>query len=601
MKYRWNPSIQTTMSKIFLAFLSVVLVTSLAPSSIANERKLESESWVTPDRYDPGFQGILVSDLKNAQQLYSRLEASSSKPVNGSVYGCRTTKDPGCSDANSYWFNALLPICDTSIRKDCVTSITATSADGVKHQATFLEYVYPNHPNSFIADDALKIPEHAQPSIWNIPSVPHKGGTRYALIAGLNGTTWPNAPRAAENFYAHLLPVQRVVTGWPVSNKVSADGFFAYFPQCITKSPGARGEARVGCMGMRDQGIGDEQYRCALWIDKGSDCYIQRPFPNGLTFTLDFRLASAISGWLHGRLGEPEIRIQPGSDGATELSISAEPIEVPIYYAGDLYQNLPSPLKDLYEGTGSLSKGAGYGRICCEVETDPLKRNSTSTPHPFGDDSIDELSHWLKNQSDQAAATPSMWSVRSMASWELSQANSCFTVGKDLKGIVTTNSATYSDGPPRFVDGSLNYRVASPHLRQDGQTFQGTYDLVVRSDVARCLYGYSTAPVSAEIEIVSDSGVESIATSVLGEKQGWLFLSVRNFTFSAPTIRARLVQAKVDPVPSASESTKIQVGNVATKKKSKSVTLCVQGSKTKKVESKTAKCPRGYKKQAAVR
>ncbi|MGA1646576.1 MAG: hypothetical protein ACO4AV_16545, partial [bacterium] len=577
------------------------LISSHTSASISAERKEESESWITPDRYEPGFQGILVSDLINSQQLYSRLEGFSSKPVSGSSYNCRTTKDPGCLDAESYWFNAVLPVCDAVVSIDCVTSISATGPDLKKHQATFVNYVYPNHPNRFLPDEKLKIPQPAQPSVWNIPSVPHPGGTLYALIAGLTGSTSGNAPRAAENFYAHLLPVQRVVTGWPVSNKVSPDGFFAYFPQCVTKSPGVRGEARVGCMGMRDQGIGEEQYRCALWVDEGSDCYIQRPFPKDHTFTLDFRLTSSISGWLHGRMGEPVIGIQAGDDGATELSITAKPIEVPIYYAGELYKDLPVPLKDLYAKSGHLSRGAGYGRICCEVETDPIKRNSTSTPHPFGDDSIEELAHWLKNYSDKAVATPSMWSVRSMASWELSRANSCFTVGKDLKGIVTTNSATYSDGPPRFADGSLNYRVASPHLRQDGETFKGTYDLVVRSDVARCLYGYSSAPVSAEIEVVSDSGVESIATSVLGERDGWLFLSVKNFTFSAPTIKARFVQQESKPDDAGNQSLQNQVEASTMAKEKKISLVCVKGNKTKKLSPMSSKCPRGFKKQKVAR
>lgn len=583
--------------KLFLILLTCSLMVPLAAPSKADERKLESESWVTPDRYEPGFQGILVSDLINAQQLYSRLEAQSSKPVSGSTYICSSLTDPGCSDADSYWFNAVFPVCDASLQRDCVTSIRATTSNGQVTTATFIKYVYPDHPNGFLPDEMLKIPQHAQPSIWNIPSAPHRGGTEYALIAGLMGSTWPNSPIAAENFYAHLIPVQKVVTGWPVNNGPSNDGFSAYFPQCITKTPGIRGEARVGCMGMRDQGIGEEQYRCALWVDAGSDCYIQRPFPKSVIFTLNFRLTSAVSGWLHGRLGEPQISIKSGADGATELSISAAPIEVPIYYAGDFYKKLPALLQEKYLTTGNLAKGGGYGRICCEVELDPLKRNSTSTPFPFGDDSIEELSYWLNNVLDQASATPSMWSVRSMASWELSKANSCFVTGKELKGIVTTNSATYSDGPPKFADGSLNYRVASPHLRQDGEVFKGSYDLVIRSDVARCLYGFSSAPISAEIEVVSENGVENIASSVLGEKDGWLFLSAKNFTFSAPIIRARLIQEKESSSESSTENANLPVEKQEPKKKAMVVASCVKGKKIVTLATKKSKCPRGYKKQ----
>jgi hypothetical protein len=572
----------------------VILISILAllagGSAQADDRAKESESWITPDRYEPGFQGILVSDLINSQQLFSRLQAQSDQPVAGSTYTCSSVDDPGCKDATQYWFNALLPICDARVLKDCVTNLSVTDQAGNEVRASFLRYIYPNHINRFLPNDALKIPQHAQPSIWNIPTVPHNGGTEYALIAGLNGATWTNFPKAPENFYAHLLPVQRVVTGWATNTSPNSDGFSFQYPQCIAKSPGTNGEARVGCKGQRDQGIGEAQYRCVLWVDEGSDCYIQRPFPEDISFTLDLRLSSAISGWLHGRLSEPNISIAPGPDGATELSISAKPIEVPIFYAGDLYERLPNLLQQKYQSRGHLSQGGGYGRICCEVEPDPKKRNSTSTPNSFGDDSINELSLWLGEVSDKAVAVPSMWSVRTMAAWELSKSNQCFVNGRELKGLVTTNSTTYSDGPPTFSEDSLNYRVASPHLRHDGQIFKGSYDLVIRSETARCLYGFSNAPLSAEIEVISEDGASSVATSVFGERDGWLYLSAKNFTFSAPVIRAKLTQPKVSDPPSESSKDLIVTPPLTQEVKTKSVN-CVKGKKAStKSSSSKKKC-----------
>ncbi|NBO09368.1 MAG: hypothetical protein EBV30_08490 [Actinobacteria bacterium] len=39
----------------------------------------------------------------------------------------------------------------------------------------------------------------------------------------------------------------------------------------------------------------------------------------------------------------------------------------------------------------------------------------------------------------------------------------------------------------------LSYQVASPHFLPDGATaFKGTYNLIMRSDVARCLYKFSS-------------------------------------------------------------------------------------------------------------
>lgn len=594
--------------RTFLAFLAVF---SLLGSniSLSHAEVKESESWVTPDRYDPGFQGILVSDLINAQQIFSILRANSSKPVNGSSYLCKNVNDVNCKDAESFWFNALLPKCSENSDTDCVNGITARDSSGIAQSAKFLSYVYPNHINRFEPAQTLKIPEAAQPSIWQLPDFPHKGGDQYALISGLSGTTSVKNPQAPESFYAHFIPVQRVTTDWVPQLSPSKDDFSFFYPQCITKSPGSSGEARIGCKGMVDQGIGKAQYRCVLWVDEGSDCYIQRPFASDSTFTIDFRLTAEISGWLHGRLKQPSISISRGSDNSTEVSISGQPLAVPVYYSGDKYLNLPEKIKVAYASQGHLSPGGGYGRICCEVIIDPLLRNSTSTPYPFGSESISELQLWLENVSDKAVATPSLWSVRTMNSWELNSSSQCFRTGNNFKGIVATNSTTYSQGPPEFRDNFLNYRVASPHLNQLDEVFKGSYNLIVRSDVARCLYGFSTAPISAKIEVTSESGVSNIATTVFRESDGWIYLSASNFTFSSPIIRTELTQSPEKSTEPRSEAVlpKKEETSTATilieqsapqvKPAKKATINCIKGKTSKKVIGTNPKCPKGFKKR----
>lgn len=56
------------------------------------------------------------------------------------------------------------------------------------------------------------------------------------------------------------------------------------------------------------------------------------------------------------------------------------------------------------------------------------------------------------------------------------------------------------------------------HFLPDGSTLAtGTYDLVMRSEVARCLYGFSSAPVSASVSITG-SDQTSVATTLVNEK-----------------------------------------------------------------------------------
>jgi len=73
---------------------------------------------------------------------------------------------------------------------------------------------------------------------------------------------------------------------------------------------------------------------------------------------------------------------------------------------------------------------------------------------------------------------------------------------------------------------------------------EGSYDLVMRSDVARCLYGFSAAPLSATVSVVNNKGKKSIATTVVNEKNGWLKMAAYGFTFSKKTIKVKIVKAK---------------------------------------------------------
>jgi hypothetical protein len=67
---------------------------------------------------------------------------------------------------------------------------------------------------------------------------------------------------------------------------------------------------------------------------------------------------------------------------------------------------------------------------------------------------------------------------------------------------------------------------------------------VMRSDVARCLYGFSKAPLNAKVSVVNNKGERFTATTVVGEKNGWLRLAAYGFTFSQKTIKVKITQKK---------------------------------------------------------
>jgi hypothetical protein len=108
---------------------------------------------------------------------------------------------------------------------------------------------------------------------------------------------------------------------------------------------------------------------------------------------------------------------------------------------------------------------------------------------------------------------------------------------------VATNASAYSEGPPVFdpVTSTLNYKVAALHFEKDGVTpFNGQYNLILRSDIANCLYGVSDASAQAAVSVAGEDGVAKAATTAFTYNNGWFSFSAKGFTHSAPTIKVKL-------------------------------------------------------------
>lgn len=569
------------MNRVLRFLISLGLVFTFT-STLAPAFSNEDEQWLTPDRYEPGFQGILISDVVNSFQLYSRLQASTNLPAPGSEHLCSSVEDSECAQASSFYYNAILPVCSSIADTDCISGLKASKSSGEYVSARFNSYIYPNHVNRFVGSPKYSIPNASEPSIWEIPEMPHLGGNLYAVVSSVQGNTSPSFPRPYDNLNAFIIPVERVSTGAPLEN-APRDGFKYSYPQCINKIDSNSGRGAIGCRGMQDTGLGPNRVKCALLINDGTDCYVQRPFPDGIRLQLSLKLGAGINGWLHGRLSDPEISIKSDPNGNALVQIAASPVKVPIFYFGDKYENLPPKLQQAYAEKSNLSAGGGYGRICCEYNPDPLKRNSTSTPWSWGQDSMKEMSLWLDVAGNKSVAAPSTWSIHTLTGPQLSLNSAC-SKQNSLNGLVTTNATTYADGPPVFSEDSFQYQVASPHFSPNGETFLGNYNLVINSEVARCIYGFSNAPVSAKIEIINDESSQFVATTTFKEANGWIYLQAAGFTFSQPTIKITLKQ----------ESQVTQTQKITSKK----TIRCVRGKSLKLLTSKSPKCPSGYRLKA---
>lgn len=198
---------------------------------------------------------------------------------------------------------------------------------------------------------------------------------------------------------------------------------------------------------------------------------------------------------------------------------------------------------------------------------------------------VKDLKAWLPFVKDTANATPTYWIVRTVAGGDDSNPKGCFAKG-DINGVVTTNATAYTSGAPTFDLGnqSLNYQVSSPHFDANGKVNIGNYNLQINSKVARCLYGFTSAPISATVSIISENGENQVATTTLKEPNGWIYLTAGGFSYSSPTLKVKFTQ------------TAAQVAPVKVSPKKSTIT-CVKKGLIKKVSAINPQCPAGYKKK----
>jgi hypothetical protein len=151
------------------------------------------------------------------------------------------------------------------------------------------------------------------------------------------------------------------------------------------------------------------------------------------------------------------------------------------------------------------------------------------------------LDQFRSEANDTAASTMKFWSFSNI-SW--GSATACASDPYQILGLVSTNAMAYQPDPPKFKAGFLNYEVSGLHMLPGGETTLGSYDLLIRSSVASCLYGFGSAPLSASVSVVNDQGGKTFATTTFGQKDGWLKLSAKGFTFSKKTIKVKITKAK---------------------------------------------------------
>ena len=524
------------------------------------------------------YQGYLLQDSAEITRFNSGLisfKLNASQSIE-SITACSSLSQTGCEFTAKQFYRAILQKCDAVNTVDCVTKVFAKTDDGKELDVQPAGVFADKGKFDFQGDPSQNLPTGGGAILVKIPDAPHAGGDLYLIKSEMVGV------RETRNSPTAKFLMQRMQTGiFAVAIEKGAYGFMGMSTD-PKQYPSI--DWLIGTM------FGQAPATGTCIMSNETECAKGYPLPQNVAFGLQFRMNNQLNGWLHGRMKAPAITLVKESAGTQLLTVQANAIKVPLI---DVWVNndaMPAGLKNYYANVPN------YGSTAIGTKDQPLTEIALRRDGNASNDAntMKEFVNWLPVIGDKAQGMPTAWMLKTMISFgDVKNESPCFAKSNGFAGVVSTNAAQYIDGPPTFdkSEGVLDYKVAAPHLTSTGDIFKGTYDLVMSSAVARCLYGFSQAPVGATISIVSETGEPNIATTLVREKDGFLNLAAYNFTFSSPTVRVKLTQeAARTPSPSASAT----AAPVAAKKTS---ITCVKGKTAKKVTAVNPKCPIGYKKK----
>jgi hypothetical protein len=529
--------------------------------------------------------GVIFDDSQAALSYASGLGDTNvnSNPDGTQAMGaklyCKNLQDAACAKTSNFSVFAILQPCKSESDIYCINDVYAKTPAG-KVSGKFQENLPATGPTDFTGDSSLGLPTGGPPSIWQIPGIKNSSGSdTYTLFVSTRGkgtrTSTSSQPTFSFNEYTVALYATSIKSG--TYQLVTADG------------NGLDAIVGGGCA-----------------TNSESKCALRESFPmDGTSFGVTIRFPKAPSNWFYGRLSKPTFSLNKSTTGSPVLlDVSGEPVAVPVLYGKSPWSALPTNLQRKYQ-SGFPSVGKIYG------VSDP---NQWDVAHLANSREFEVLKEWLPIVKDTAVALTTQWYFKASNEGSDPRFNS---TSDQVDGIVTSNATAYVPGPPTFNQQtqSLEYQVGAPHLTPSGATFRGTYDLTIRADAARAIYGFAkNVPVKATVSIVSENGQEIAAQEQVGEKDGWFFLRAENFTFSSPKLRVKLTQSGGNSNQTTSGKNNSgggsggTSGNNSNDKSSNSggtskgapaklyvVKCSAKGGKTWVARGANPKCPKGYK------
>jgi len=552
------------MKAITRTFLLLISLSLFATPALAQDEPLKADWVMPPAPKNVSSQGIVFMEPTLYPNSTSYLTSYGSDPMNEkrSEHICKTVNTETCATEKSLSYNAYIPVCDNAESQNCIEDFWLVF-NGSKLRPKLDSYMPTFSPLHFKEDFAANLPEGKSSSIWRIND-PQLGQSDLLFsVSAVFSSNMSSAQRrfGKPNISVVIDPVEKVSGNYSI-------------PEA---SKNATGWSVGGCL---QEGCGTNNIGFCAAIDLNL-CAKRINNIEGIRYGVKIRISDPPITWVHGRLLNAEFTTLSAISGAT-WSIEAEPTTLPV--------------------TSGWISNADYLEKM-NIKLPRPEETSWTGPLSSGTQAITDFNKWLPFMGEKAQALQKRWSVGSIYSGQTFNGKYLEECVKPnaIAGVVMSNATVYQGEPPSWNsrDFTLDYKVAAPHLTPTGKEFKGNYQLRINSDFARCIYGLKNVPLTATVSVIGSEGASKIATSSISMRDDWINFNVSGFTFSTPTIKVQLAEAKNEPIVEAKNEvapTNSVTSAVSQPQKKSSIT-CIKGKVTKKVTAVKPKCPAGYKKK----
>ena len=556
-------SIKSRLLRKFLA--AIVIIASLGSAAPASA----AESFVYTDFAANDF------GLWSQSSIYGQDQKGSKKLEDWKQLWCSGWDDPSCSVYDNLFADLILSPCLNEADRACLDGMEAKNSSGALEKLTL-----------YGEATSQKIPRYQFKSGTNLVDIPAGGGL----------SIWKSSEKNADGsdrlYAAHIL-LRYIATSsrqsGEAADKIVLSDFKGQIYPVTLKSGSTCTEFAIGTQCINSANfVGNEKLAVTLRMNKDLTGWIFGRMQNS-----EFAVTSLDSSYNKIRIGGDVTLVPELAAKVAKSDISKDPkLEK---YLRDFFTNGRPGVSVPNPGSGSFNDGSigGYqstsyeGFLAAQTTTRLISVNFDKFAlFSAFEDQLKPFSPPASNNGRNILRETNsiFWNFGANT---YVGSNKCSADKTKLHGLVVTNASIFENGPPEFKDGSLNYRVAGVHNNLDGSEFKGRYTYIVRSDTARCYYGFSNAPIEARVEVLSSNNTTQVASVLVSEKDGFIKLQADNFTFSSPTIKVKFSQDSAQPTATTAK---------VTPKKSSTVT-CIKGKMSKKITGVNPKCPAGYKKK----